>query len=244
MENFVLNEKTKAGECDARRCKAAPSKVFPNGTKLCERHIKGLTEADLLELDADKPADVSIIPQKTDIDAYITPILEDTEEYIEGFEALEIRDDAKAAAAASVLKEIHDKIKSLETKRKEAVGPMHKAVKTVNGWFKPAVGTLEKAKDILKEKILEWEHIKERERTVALATGDTARAMALTTEAPKEASIRKAWTFEVTDLGEVPVELIQVNEAAVKALIRDYDPETLNIPGLRFFQKDTVVVGR
>lgn len=62
-------------------------------------------------------------------------------------------------------------------------------------------------------------------------------------EGPKGLSARVTWHFEVTDLAKVPVGLLKIDEAAVRAyLAAQVTEEPESVPGLRFYPKTSTVI--
>jgi hypothetical protein len=60
------------------------------------------------------------------------------------------------------------------------------------------------------------------------------------------AALRSTWSYEVEDIGWVPLEYLQVNHAAVLAAMKQRDPETgeplTTITGIRWVETRTLVI--
>jgi len=79
-------------------------------------------------------------------------------------EAIEVRDEASAALATGVLREIKARRKAAEEKRRELVDPLNKTVKTINADFKAAMAPFDEADTIVRSKVQNWTDEQERIR--------------------------------------------------------------------------------
>lgn len=177
-------------------------------------------------------------------------------EMLDGIRALEISSPEDREFAGGLLREVKAQHKEYEQRRKDVVQPLNQVVRTINGWFKPITSTFKEAEQLLKTKL-------------AAAVGKMAeeqRALQLTAaeaSTPKEASeilaqLREApkaelpagmhstftWKFEVEDLEEVPREFLAVDSVRVAVYIKACKERGIDplIPGIRFYQKETVTV--
>lgn len=168
-----------------------------------------------------------------------------------------------ALQASRMLVQLSGAVKEVEARRKFFTGPLREHIKRIEALFKPVVERLEKADMLLRQKLLDYQQEVSRrqaeerarllsEATEAQAGGDTETALALATQASEldtvqrtthveEGSVqtRKVWTFEVEDLGKVPMEYLSLDESKVRAAIRAGIRE---VPGLRIFQKEQLAV--
>lgn len=235
---FQLNKNTALGICDARRCENESEVVYTDGTKLCARHHEMLVPEDGFEVNDAPLAVVS----EGNLQAQTAGYTDEIEMLAEQFSSLEVTDQDSADLVGEILVELKNKHEEIEEKRKEATGPLNKSLRTINSWFKPAKDAIEAAQKLLKGKVSCWYEEQERDRRAALASGNIAEAM--TKRAPSVSAMteKKVWTYEVVDIDEVPRELMVLDDALVKSLIKDNDPETLEIAGLRIFQKSQMAM--
>ena len=245
-KKFQLNSSTKPDTCDARRCDKAPAHFMMGGVKLCYRHRKELEPNELEEIYQGNAAEaVKEDPEELAVRNYVEPIEAENSEYIEQLEAFEITDQDMANMAGEALSEIHQKLKATEKKEKTVTKPLHEAKKALHALFKPAKDGLEECKKILKGKLGDWSELQASRRLAALAVGDTETALSIPVDSSSSAvQMRYFWNFEVTDVGAVPREFLIVDPNAIKILIANSDPETLEIPGIRVFQDKTVAMAR
>lgn len=253
-----MNASTKAGVCDARRCKGVNDlTVFVNGMKLCPRHVEMLTADEIHELgseeptgafdeDYDQPNDsAGAVAPATDIQGYIEPIKAEAEEMIEQLADFTIENEEAAEIAAELFNDVNNQINELEAKRTSVTGPLNKSLRELNSWFKPAKQALEKAKSVFKRELEAWAEKQESLRLAACEECNAKEVLELAVApTPSNLGSRTTWTFEVEDMSKVPIEFMMVNEQAVRAAIKATDPETLEIDGIRIFQKTSVVAGR
>jgi len=152
--------------------------------------------------------------------------------------------------------------KALEKSRKELVGPLNIRVDQVNAVFKEVTQELDEGKKKLEQKIIERRReveaeatrIRERAEAEAEKKRQEARELGMATPTPEPVftpappqniktnlgtvSIRKTWTFEVTDFKLLPDKYkttndVFINDQIVKGKVRE-------IPGLRIYQKESV----
>ena len=125
-----------------------------------------------------------------------------------------VANDEDSAFAADMIREVKAKHRELDERRKEVTGPLNATVKTINGWFKPALDALETAERKLKGKIAEFVRERERQTRAALAAAAAAttaqEATAALVAAPQAAtlppgmSLRMVWKWRVVDEVRVP----------------------------------------
>jgi len=149
--------------------------------------------------------------------------------------------DPEDGDAGVALKAAGETYRSLEDLRKRLKAPYLEAGRAVDKWFRP-LKQLKAAMDAFKRELarieMERERVRQEKLQAALERAKEGEIVAVPEAPPERATtIRKAWTFKVKDLSLVPAEYMMLNEAAVRAAIRDGVRE---IPGLEIYE-DTVV---
>lgn len=165
--------------------------------------------------------------------------------------------DDDANFAADLIREVKAKHRELDDRRKEVTGPLNATVKTINGWFKPALDALETAERKLKAKVAGFVQERERQTRDALAAvaaaTDANEAMKALAEAqtpaflPQGMSARMVWRWRVTDANAVPRSFCspdaQLIENELRTALKDgSSPPT--IIGVEFFQETQMAVRR
>lgn len=159
-------------------------------------------------------------------------------------------DETSANEAADIAKLISAAIKVAEDERKKIVQPFNEGVKAINARFKKLVEPLSVALADVKGKLLHFsrEQDKLRRAQAEAAVVSSAECVPSSDVVPVApvtkgnfgtASIRKTWTFRVVDKSKVRLDLLMINEDAVRELIREGAREE---PGLEIFQAETLVV--
>lgn len=166
--------------------------------------------------------------------------------------ALEIVSDEWQNFAAQLLHEIKAQWSLVESERKKITKPLNDATKATNTLFKPVLGALESAEEILKDKIAGYMQAKQNANMAALQAAAAApTAMAATqsaafyepVQAPQGVSVRQIWKFEVTDPDLVPRHLCspdmkKISEELGKKTDKYGSPDL--IPGVRVYQEAQV----
>lgn len=153
---------------------------------------------------------------------------------------------------------------TLEAKRKEFTKPLKDEAKRIEAQFKPTADALTRADALLRQKLLSYREVTEREAAkarnelvaqaeAAAEAGDNEQALVLSQQAMSTDSglavttptdngsvqVKHVWAFEVDDMGAVPPEYFTLDEAKVRAAVR---AGTRQIPGIRIFQREQVAV--
>lgn len=164
-----------------------------------------------------------------------------------------IESQADLELASEALAKAKGEYKRLEERKKAVTGPLTAAVNEVRSWFKPAQDYYAKAEASLKKSIADY-HARVAQANAdamrlaaeAAASSDIEGVLVATSliETPdkiKGLSVRETWDFEVLDVSQVPHKYLFVDEAAVKAHIKEHvderTGEPLPISGIRFFKK-------
>lgn len=137
----------------------------------------------------------------------------DVDEALPEIREFSILNDDDKNFAADLLRDVKDKHKIVESRRKEITVPLNAALRSVNDLFKPVLRALEESERLLKGKIVEYVEKKDTERRAALLEASQTKSAAKATEAltkaeitsaPEGVNIRYRWVFEVTDPDQVP----------------------------------------
>lgn len=169
---------------------------------------------------------------------------QEAESALPDIEDFVIQNDDDKDFAADLLREVKDKHKAVEGRRKEITVPLNKALRGVNDLFRPALKALEEGEKMLKSKIVGYVERRDEERKAALLaasqTKDAAKATealskAEVTSAPEGVNIRYRWVFEVTDPDQVPRELCSPDPKKIGAMAAGTE-----IPGVVWKQEPLV----
>jgi hypothetical protein len=159
--------------------------------------------------------------------------------------SFEIVSDEYQDFAAQLLREVKAEWSAVEEERKKITKPLNEATKATNALFKPVLGALESAEQILKNKIAGYLQAKQNANTAALMASvqleTPQQAMQVISQiepvqAPQGVSVRKVWKFVIENPDLVPREFCSPDESKIRLV----DPTTASIPGIRFFQEDVV----
>jgi len=168
-----------------------------------------------------------------------------------------VANDDDATFAADLIREVKSKHRQLDDRRKEVTGPLNQTVKTINGWFKPALEALETAERKLKAKVAGFVQERERQTREALAAvaaaADANEATKALAEAqtpaflPQGMSARMVWRWRVADANAVPRSFCSPDaqriENELRGALKDGNsPPT--IAGIEFFQETQMAVRR
>jgi hypothetical protein len=150
----------------------------------------------------------------------------------------------------NALVEVKARSKALEAQQKTILDPLRAAERAVKAWFKAPLDTYKTIEGALKDHVARYQDTLRAERYAAIQAAGrepTPEAMqSLTALAapptPPAIQMRKVWKVEVTDEDQVPREYMIVDVAALRALCIETKGE-LSVPGVRFYQEDSVAVG-
>lgn len=152
--------------------------------------------------------------------------------------------------AYTELQTIKEAIKFIDGKRTLITKPLNVALKETNALFKELSAPLKDADKLIRDKILSF---REEQRLIAEkkeatshkiraaheAKGHKVHAPAVVEAKTGKSTTQKRWTFEVTNIEDVPVEYLVVDTALVNEAIID---GVRNIKGLRVYQKESLSV--
>lgn len=175
-------------------------------------------------------------------------------------EALQVVDSSSVQLAADCLVDLQSELKSIESMKKSALGPLRESEQQIRGWFRPVENALEELVSLIKSKIAKYDldarDLQRKafaEASAAHAAGDNVAArdaLQVSNEhaakrKAKGASTREVWRAEIVDAGAVPREWCIPDEARIKAMARGCPAaaEPTPIPGVQFI-RESVVIGR
>lgn len=161
--------------------------------------------------------------------------------------AFVIEDAESYRVAVETLRELANKAKEIDTKRKSATRPLDDAKKEIISWWQPAVDRISEASVSLRRAIVEYDaKQQEREQAVARAAAaalvagkpvDTAAMAAVfAQEKPAGIAIKKVWRFRITDFDALPNEYKVANDTKIGAVVRALKSDT-KIPGVEAFEE-------
>lgn len=182
----------------------------------------------------------------------IAPVVPFTRgDVIAQLEALPVMTDDEEKFAVTLCKEIKGQHDELETQRKTITKPLNDAKKATDALFKPALDALKQAEQILKSKLAAYAKEKEQRNVAALeqarqaptAQGaQQAIARVAPVVAPQGVSVRQVWKFTVTDENAVPRELCSPDPKKIAAAFQVVNGQPVPVPGVRWYQEDSVTV--
>ena len=184
-------------------------------------------------------------------------------------ESIEILDKPEYEEGAKLFAQIKSFRKAIDVQRKELIKLPYDYVKRVNAFAKEISKPLDNAETIIKQKLIDYEAKKELERREQEKRAEEERKRLqeqLNKEAqekgveavilpevmfPKEEKnivhtesgdtvyTRTVWDFEIVDFAQVPDEYKVIDEKKVRQAINRLGIR--DIPGLKIFQKKTIV---
>jgi hypothetical protein len=242
QKNMKISNKAKPGLCPATRCQE------PTDGGLCARHAsmqdaEQLSAATLTPATNEPPRNeqLEIIQEKTEAEQFLTALA-----------SVEVTTNEQVELANGLLVDVKASIKRLEARRVSATGPMNKALKEVNGWFKPVIGVYQEAETLLKSKISAAIRASQAVQDAALAEvsittvpGGEILAVAHgrdVVETPSNISIRHVWKFTIENAAIVPRGFCSPDPELIRAHVSTYGQER-PIPGVKVIQ-DEVITAR
>lgn len=162
-----------------------------------------------------------------------------------------IETDGQYTMAVECLREVKDKMNTLEEQRKQATKPLMEAKRAVDTWFKPAGESLRKAERSIKRAIAKFHDVRKAESkkvleevSQAVKAGNqeiaTARLKALPANTDK-VSTRESWKFEVSNVSLLPREYLTPDLKKIGAVVRTLKGDS-DIPGVNIRVEKQVVV--
>jgi hypothetical protein len=147
--------------------------------------------------------------------------------------------------------EVKARVKSLIAQRETVLGPLREAERAAREWFRAPLETYQMIENVLKERVAGYQETLRKEKhaaIVAAGQAPTPTAMAqltalATPPTPTAITFRKTWEVEITDPNLVPREYLLIDIAALRKVCVATKGQ-IQVPGVRFFQKDGVAVGK
>ena len=199
----------------------------------------------------------------------LSSFLETSKVLLDKAKAIEILDKPEYEEGAKLFAQIKSFKKTIDTQRKELIKLPYDYVKRVNAFAKEISKPLDNAETVIKQKLIDYEAKKELKRREQEKRAEEERKRLqeqLNKEAqekgveavilpevmfPKEEKnivhtesgdtiyTRTVWDFEIVDFAQVPDEYKVIDEKKVRQAINRLGIR--DIPGLRIFQKKTIV---
>ncbi len=158
--------------------------------------------------------------------------------------------------AEDILKQLKTAYKTIENKRKELTRPLDESKRKIMEFFKPPLKLIKDRQNateyemrgyLAKERAKKEEaekKIKElRERALngdEKAQQEVVESIAIKKEEPTRAATRTIYTFEITDVSQIPREYLIPNEKLIGEIVRQQKEQT-TIPGIKVVKKITIV---
>jgi hypothetical protein len=165
--------------------------------------------------------------------------------------SLEITNDEQYADANEVLKHIVKEKRSLQEKKTWVLAPIKESMKRWTSLFGAPEKVLVQSEVLLKGAIAKYKTDKIaksrsflQEAAQSINHKETATLVSLAQQAVPQTdgvSTFVVWDFEVEDINQVPIEFLQVDEKAVRAVVKNMKNNT-KIPGIKVFSKTSVSV--
>jgi len=199
----------------------------------------------------------------------LSSFMETGEALLNQAQSIEILDKPEYEEGAKLFAQIKSFKKTIDTQRKELIKLPYDYVRRVNAFAKEISKPLDDAETVIKQKLIDYEAKKELERREQEKKAEEERKRLqerLNKEAqekgveavilpevmfPKEEKnivhtesgdtvyTRNVWDFEIVDFAQVPDEYKVIDEKKVRQAINRLGIR--EIPGLRIFQKKTIV---
>lgn len=192
------------------------------------------------------------------IDKIIIPdigsVKDEVDEILYNFQEVKITNADEYTNAGDVLKQVQMKLKRIDEKRKEYTQPMDQAKKRIMDDFKQVTQPLEEFIATVKGKMLDWyreeqKRLKEEQDRIdreALARAkkkniDQVEVPVVTNQNKTQygniatVTVRKVWTYKVTNPEQVPREYLILDEKKIKEEIKTGKRV---IPGLKIYQEE------
>lgn len=180
------------------------------------------------------PVQQSAQRAQTSTQAFVTQLM--------SVRAIDSRENAQWAA--DTLKSIGEAQKHLKSQMDEAIKPLNKVVKTIRGWFSPALKQLDGLEGHYKLLLKAW---REREAKAIQASiadaqsqAEIEQTVAVVQQQISGVRYREAWKWELVDANLVPREYWVLDTARLDREARTQKSE-LNVPGIRPVRDEIVV---
>lgn len=146
--------------------------------------------------------------------------------------------------------DVKARVKGLTEQQETILKPLREAESAVRNWFRSPIETYKMIEAGLKRRVAEYQETLRQEKhkaIVAAGQAPTPTAMAQLTAlavppTPAAISFRKTWEVEIVDPNLVPREYLLIDTTALRKVCVATKGQ-IQVPGVRFFQKDGVAVG-
>ena len=168
---------------------------------------------------------------------------------------LVVDNEDTARNATGLLVFVANAKRKLEEQRVFLVKPLNDHVKNINAKFKEWVQPLDVADRVVRGKMLDFQKLQEalraeaqleQERLAEVPEGFDDLPEDLPVVAPRlirgdtgSTSMKKTWTFEVTDEALVPRKYLMLDEGVINLAVRGGERD---IPGIRIYQQESLSV--
>ena len=148
------------------------------------------------------------------------------------------------------LVDVKARVKHLTAQRETVLGPLREAERAVREWFRAPLETYQASENVLKQRVAEYQEVLRQEKykaIVAAGQAPTPAAMSQLTAlaappTPAAISFRKVWDVEIVDPNLVPREYLLIDVPALRKVCQATKGQ-IQIPGVRFVQRESVAVG-
>jgi hypothetical protein len=146
--------------------------------------------------------------------------------------------------------DVKARVNSLLAQRETVLGPLRVAERAVCEWFRAPLETYMTIESVLKQRVVGYQEVLRQEKhkaIVAAGQAPTPTAMSQLTAlaappTPAAISFRKTWEVEITDPNLVPREYLLIDTSALRKVCQATKGQ-IQIPGVRFVQRESVAVG-
>lgn len=165
----------------------------------------------------------------------------------------QVTDDASKARAIEIIRSIKERAKVVSDLKDEIVKPQKAVLDALTKKFTAPIASFKAAEDILKSSIVAYDRAQGEIKALAAARAQTLtkkgdadaahEALMIATSLPDKAegvSEVKYWVVEIVDKTAIPGQYLDVNEAALLAVVRA--DSTAQVPGVRFVQETRLQV--
>ncbi len=188
----------------------------------------------------------------------LAPVKTEVDQFLYEFQEVKITSQDEYTNAGDLLKQIQNKIKKLEDKRKEYTQPLDESKKRIMADFKSISEPLEEFVSNVKSKMVEWyrieqarldeeqkkieaaalakakeEHVSEVVVPVINTQVKTQRGDVSTT------TVKKVWKWKVTDENAVTRDYLCVDGDKVSDAVKEGNR---NIPGIEIYQEEQISI--
>lgn len=137
--------------------------------------------------------------------------------------------------------------KAVEAKEKSLTDPLTKVIKDIRSLFAPFRNMVQAAENSAKTEMLQFVEKTERAKAKVLADLENGKIAKLATAVRKTealeiksdtSQIRKVWTLEIIDVGDIPREYLIPDEAKIKEAFK----AGKKVTGCKWEQKNTIAI--